>query len=136
MDIFFHDPEDTPLPPDEVHIRQFRVKPYPDGRRISVYLEISPFQKRPSGEVTIFDSLGRDIATATIIETVDPRMEMTMHLRGRAPKGEYIVKVDLFYDDLPDPEDVDGDSDNQIKPKRQWVDHAEANFNIENRSSG
>ena len=42
MDIFFQDPTDIPLPPEEVRIRELTAEPWPDGRRVRVYVELTP----------------------------------------------------------------------------------------------
>jgi hypothetical protein len=128
MDIFFHDPDDVPLPPDEVHIRQFNAQPYPDGRRVRVYLEISPFQKRPSAEISILDAEGREVANVNIIETIDPRMEMTMHLRSVQEHGAFTIRADLFYETLN--EEPNGDPANYQMPERILVAQAEDSFEI------
>jgi len=127
MDIFFHDPTDLPLPPDEVHIRKFEAKPYPDNRRVRVYLEISPFQKRPSGEVSIFDSEENEVASVSIIETVDPRMEMTLHMHGVETQGNFIAKAEIYYTE-PLPEE--NGEENQTLPERNTIDTAEMAFQI------
>lgn len=129
MEIFFHDPDDVPLPPEEVHIRQFSAKPYPDGRRVRVYLEISPFQHRPSAELAIYNPEGAVVASANIIETIDPRLEMTMHLRGHNPSGEYEVTTDLFYEELP--EETSIENEQYVPPERKIVDQAKTTFLIE-----
>jgi hypothetical protein len=128
MDIFFHDPADLPLPPNEVHIRQFAVQPYPDGRRVRVYLEVTPFQKKPSAEITLFNAHGDEIGNVSIIETIDPRMEMTMHLRGLVSDGQIKARADLFYQDLP--EEINGSAADYKMPIRMQVDQAEASFDI------
>ena len=128
MDIFFHDPDDIPLPPGEVHIRQFNAQPYPDGRRVRVYLEISPFQKRPSAEISIFDVEGQEISSVNIIETIDPRMEMTMHLRGSQQKGMFTIRADLFYDNVG--EESNGDPANYQVPERTVIAQVETIFEI------
>ena len=129
MDIFFHDPTDLPLPPDEVHIRDFRAQLYPDGRRVRIYLEISPFQKRPSGEITIISPSGNPVANANIIETVDPKLELTMHLRGTPEPGIYSVQVDLFYE-VGEETESEGKETPFILPERSPADHATATFEI------
>ncbi len=97
MDIFFTDPTDIPLPPDEVRIRQLVASPWPDGHRVSVALHITPFQKPPSGEINIINAVGDELAIINIIETVDPKMEFTMHLRGAEIIGPLQVNAFLFY---------------------------------------
>lgn len=133
MDIFFHDPDDLPLPPNEVRIRTFALQPYPDGRRVRVYLEITPFQKKPSAEVTLFNPTGEPAGSVSIIETIDPRLEMTMHLQGTITPGTYTAQADLFYQELPE-ETADiaenGLSENYQMPEQMMVDHAEAQFEI------
>ena len=134
MDIFFHDPDDIPLPPHEVRIRQFAVQPYPDGIRARVYLEITPFHKKPSAEIALFNAAGEELGTVSIIETIDPRMEMTMHLRGAPPDDSCTAHADLFYEDLPEEPNgqLPGDLTEYKMPARRMVDHAETHFTLPN----
>ena len=129
MDINFTDLSEVPLPPHEVRIRDFRVEPYPDGKRVRVYLELTPFQKRPSGELFITDQLGNQVATANIIETIDPQMELTMHLRTADPQGPFTARVLIFYTDSL--EDITEDDQIVSAPGRQVVDEKETTFSIE-----
>ena len=129
MDIFFTDPTAIPLPPDEVRIKQLRAEPWQDNRRVRVYLEITPFQQRPNSDVFITDDSGKEVANVSIIETISPKMEFTMHLRSRETAGEYQLTAILFYDEkLPDQE-----QSALIPPgerKRLIVDQATTNFSI------
>ena len=97
MDIFFQDPTAIPLPPHEVRIKLLQAEPWPDNRRVRVILEVTPFQKRPNGEVNIYNPLGDEVASVSIIESIVPRMEFNMHLRGDNPPGEYRLSATLFY---------------------------------------
>ncbi|MBL7164083.1 MAG: hypothetical protein ISS57_15915 [Anaerolineales bacterium] len=128
MDIFFTDPSDVPLPPDEVRIRQFKAEPWPDGRRVKIYLEVTPFQKYPSGEVVITDISGQPVATASIIETIAPKMEINMHLRTPEPSGEFSASVVLFY-----LQEFEEEQDGEIiaPPERMIVDEAQTSFEID-----
>ena len=129
MDIFFQDPGDIPLPPDEVRIKKLRAEPWPDNRRVRVYLEVTPFQARPSGEIILLDAKDDEIASISIIETIDPKMEFTLHIRGREPSGEYTLKAAIFYlEELDEPE-VPGES-LPIQPNREIVDQAQVKFVI------
>lgn len=128
MDINFTDLSEVPLPPDEVRLRDFRVDPYPDGKRVRVYLELTPFQKRPSGELFITDLLGTLVATANIIETIDPKMELTMHLRVPDPRGAFTARVLIFYTDSL--EDITEDDQIVAAPERRVVDEREVHFEI------
>jgi hypothetical protein len=130
MDIFFQDPSEVPLPPNEVRIRELRAEPWPDGRRVLVYLEVDPFQKRPSAEVEITNSDGQIVSHASVIESMSRKMEITMHLRQAQIGGEYRLAVNVFYTDpIPMPEE--GETEPPVLPEPRVVDTAEALFVIE-----
>jgi len=115
MDIFFQDPTAIPLPPQEVRIKSLHAEPWPDNRRVRIILEVTPFQKRPNGEVAISNPLGEEVASVSIIESIVPRMEFTMHLRGEVPAGEYRLSATLFY--LPEAES----QENPIEERQRIV---------------
>ena len=129
MDIFFADTDEIPLPPQDVRIRDFRVIPYPDGRRIRLLIELTPFQKYPSGEVTITDSLGNLSASASFIEAITPKFEMTLHLRKPDPNGNYDIALALFY-----PQEIEDDQQGEqtlMRSEKQIVDEKKIPFAIE-----
>jgi hypothetical protein len=128
MDIFFSDPTDIPLPPGEVRIRSLSAKAWPDGRRVRVDLEITPFLKRPNGEIRITDAQGNEVANISIIETMNPKMEFTLHLRGSNHQGPYRVDALIFYN-----EEAEQPADSEAPPeppKQIVVDQAETAFDI------
>jgi hypothetical protein len=135
MDIFFRDSSEIPLPPEDVRILQLRADPWPDGRRVRVLIEITPFQKRPSGELNVIDAQGNEVANLTFIETINPKMELTLHLRFPNPQGRFSVNAKLFYNQT----DLEGESEDlpQIDPKESTfskkiriVDQTETIFEI------
>ena len=135
MDIFFQDPSDIPLPPEEVRIRQFRAEPWPDNRRVRVYLEITTVQKRPNGEIKITDAPGTEVANLSIIETIDPKMDFTVHLRADVIGGQYTASATVYYyeQEPPNPEGENGEPENQPAPlptKIKVVDEAQTTFEI------
>jgi hypothetical protein len=129
MDIHFSDLSEVPLPPDEVRIRDFTVEPYPDGKRLRLMIDLTPFLKPPSSEIFITDQYGELAATANIIEIVDPQLQLTIHLRIPDPQGLFTARVLIFYTQDLD-EVTDGD---QIiaPPTRQVVDQSECTFSID-----
>jgi hypothetical protein len=137
MNIYFHDPEDIPLPPEEVRIRELRADPWPDGRRVRIDLEVTPFQKRPSGEISILDDQGEEMASISIIETGDPKMEFTIHLRSPRPGAEYTVSSKVYYAEAEEEEDEEAANRSGEKPllplptKIRVVDQAQTTFRIE-----
>ena len=128
MDIFFADPSEIPLPPDEVRIRVLQADLWPDGRRVKVFMELDPFQKRPNAVLTIVDPEGHEVASADIIETMTRKIELNLHLRGELKKGNYTLDAVLFYADLPELTDVDQDHD---AIERQVVDQSSQAFSVE-----
>jgi hypothetical protein len=135
MDIFSQDLSDMPVAPHDVRIRQFQVKPWPGGRRVSVYLELSPFQQNPNGEISVTNAYGDEVANLTIIETIDPINEFTIHLRGSDIKGEYTATINIFY---TDPEQNDNASSRAQEGYMQLpstrfmvVDQAQSTFVID-----
>lgn len=135
MDIFFQDPSAVPLPPEEVRIKSFKAEPWPDGRRVRIYLEITPFLKRPNSELVILDEKGREIASLTIIESITSRMELTMHLRAEETAGRYTASAALYYlDDNPESGEISGFDQQGLESatKRKVVDHQEIVFEIAN----
>lgn len=106
MDLNFVDPSEAPVPPEEVRIRTVIAEPFPDQRRIKVHVELTPFQQRPTLAVVMMNENEDEIATTSIIETLDPVLEFVMHVRRRAPAGEYRLRVAAGYDEEQAPVDV------------------------------
>lgn len=109
MDIFFTDPNDTPVPPDKMEIRKLEVQLYEDNRRVKVSFEISPFVKRPNIEIAVANQQGQQVSQFSVVEAIENKMDFTLHLREPNPSGEYKLTMEVFYADLPEPEDMDED---------------------------
>jgi len=101
MEMYTQNPSDLPVPPKDVRIRQFQVKPWRDGHRVSVFLELTPFQQDPSGEISVIDTHGNEVANLTIIETVDTINEFTIHLSHSEFQEKYTALVNIFYPETP-----------------------------------
>ena len=128
MDIFFPDPNDPPLPPEEVRLRSLRAEPWPEGLRVKVFLELTPFQKRPSAEVLLTGPDGAEAARTSILETISRQMEFNLHLRPGSPAGEYMLDVTVYYQKLPSQEQPDAPM-----PEPLIVDRGHFRFNIPTR---
>ncbi len=129
MDIYLQDPSEVPLPPDKVRIRDLTAEPWPDGRRIKIYLEVDPFQRRPNAEIQIKDSEGKVIAQTSVIESMVRKMEINLHLRQEQPEGEYTVLARLFYSD-PIAEPKEGEETPVQLPASTVVDEVQAEFTL------
>ena len=128
MDIFFQDPSEIPLPPVEVRIRSLRAEPWSDQRRVYIYLELDPFQKRPNIEVVINDPEGREEARIDIVETMVRKMEFTMHIRQPNLNSLYNVLATVFYAELTT--EIQGSHQEMELLNRKVVDTAQTTFNL------
>jgi hypothetical protein len=60
------------------------VAAHPDGRRLRVNLRLTPFLERPNVDLEVQDDTGGRLASATIVETTEPDLALTLHLRASA----------------------------------------------------
>jgi len=103
MDMFFPEDHLNRMTPEETHIANLTAVPYPDGYRLRVNIEVTPFQKRPHIEVVLKDADQNEIASTSIIEPMTWKMEFTMHIRGEL-NNPYTLEARLFYPDGPEDE--------------------------------
>lgn len=101
MDFFFAEDGLQRATPAETHITSLLAEPYPDGERVRVNIEMTPFQTRPHIEVTLADAAGDEVATASIVEPMGWKLEFTLHLRG-ASNGPFRLEARLYYPDGPE----------------------------------
>ena len=127
MDIFFSDPSEIPLPREEVRILSLKADLYPEGKRIRIVIELTPFLDKPSGDIVVLDGCGHHLAEASFIEAIVPKFEMTLHLRnGLSVSGGNTVVTTVFYH-----EDIDDEGQDDQEPRlpaKMVVDEAEASF--------
>jgi hypothetical protein len=103
--LFFFDTNEAPQPRDRVKITALTAEPYPDGSRVRMQLDITPFLERPNLEIYARKVNGPIVAEMSVIETMTPHLEFTLHIRGvEHLSGDYILHADLFYDDRAQPQ--------------------------------
>jgi len=100
MEFFFPEDNLQRMTPEETRITSLTAEPYPDGYRLRVNIEITPFQKRPQIEVALNDADGEEVASSSIIEPMNWKIEFTMHIRGEL-RNPYTLQAKLFYPDGP-----------------------------------
>ena len=96
MDFFLPEDNLNRAVPEETHIITLSAEPWPDGYRLRVNIEITPFQKRPYIEVTLTDADGEEIASTNIVEPLSWKLEFTMHIRGDL-NNPYTLNARLYY---------------------------------------
>jgi hypothetical protein len=101
MEFFLNDPEIPRLPPEQTRLLDLRAEPYPDGQRLRVALDLTPFKARPYIELKLTDDRGVEAATASIVEPMAWKLELTLHIRNAiTPGGKYTLLASLSYPDL------------------------------------
>jgi hypothetical protein len=101
MEFFISDPNIVRYPPAEIHLLDIRANSDPDGQRLRVALDLTPFQQRPIIEISLTDSSGNEVASASIIEPVGWKLELTLHIRKTGPtNGKYTLIASLSYPEM------------------------------------
>lgn len=123
MTISFFEPGDVPQPPDNVKIEHLKAVPYADGWRVKIEVNVTPFLQRPNLEIVVLrtgeESKQVQVASLSIVETMHPRMEFTIHIRGvEDANGRYQLRAALYYRDQVPPEATE-QAPMQIKDTRQ-----------------
>ena len=101
MEFFISDPNIVRYPPAETHLLDLRTNSDPDVKRLRVALDLTPFQQSPVIELALTDSTGNEVASASIIEPVSWKLELTLHIRKTdSTNGKYTLSASLSYPDL------------------------------------
>lgn len=129
-DIFFTEAGEAPVPPDEVRIRELDAQPRPDGRRIKVHTELTPFQKRPNIEVLIHNAIGAEVAAVSVVEAIDSKMDFTMHLREPQTGGHYTLSMNVFYADVEAAQGSAPSAGEMLRGAKTLVDQRQVVFDI------
>jgi hypothetical protein len=103
LEFFFpelsEDGANVPVPPAEMRFLELRAEPVVDDSplRVRVYVEVTPFQKRPFIEVVLTGEKGQEIATASVIEPLQRKNVFTMHIRGGQQRGQFLLHARMYY---------------------------------------
>jgi hypothetical protein len=101
MEFFINDPKILRYPPAGTHLLDLIVIPDADGKRVKVNLELTPFLQRPDIELSLVDSDENEVVSASIIEPVDWRLDLNLHIRKTSLSlGRYTLLAGLIYPEL------------------------------------
>lgn len=84
-------------PRHEVRIEELTIQPQADARRMRVSLKLTPFRERPNIELLITDSIEIQVASVSIIEALDHRMSVMVHLRAHPAPGTLTLHASVLY---------------------------------------
>ncbi len=87
MEFFFADQNVERRPPAETRFLDLHAAPDAEGYRVRVTMELTPFEKRPYIEISLTDSAGLEVASASIVEPAAWKLELTLHIRKVDPTG-------------------------------------------------
>jgi hypothetical protein len=101
MEFFPDDPEIQRLLPKETRILDMQAKPYPDGKRMRVTLDLTPFQKKPYIDLRLTDSDGNEAGSTSIVEPITWKLELTLHIKNiSTAAGKYTLIAFLSYPEM------------------------------------
>ncbi len=129
MDIFFHDPNVVLLPPDEMRILSLEAQPYPDGLRVAINVEVTPFQQKPNLEIDLTNESGEAVASVSVVEIIETKLDFTLHIREPDPQGEYTATLKLYYTTIDEGEESEEDKALE-KIETTLIDEAQTTFVI------
>ncbi len=94
---FFDDPLETPKSREDVRLNELGLYVYPDGRRVAVGFDLTPFLEKPCIEVRVVNERGEPAGWLNVIETIETNFSLTMHLRDKEPAQRYEVTAVVYY---------------------------------------
>lgn len=95
-----NDPDVPRLPAPKTRLLDLWAEPSLDGRRLKVGLRLTPFEQRPTVELSLYDSSGDLASSASIVEPMGWKLELTLHVRKKEPAGIYRLNASLLYPEL------------------------------------
>ncbi len=115
---FFDDPHDRPVMREDVRLKDIQIEVAPEGRRVAFDLELTPFIERPSIDLLLENERGEKAGALTIIETMNPRVGVVVHLRDKSPTAVYHLSATVYYASIE-------------RGKRQIVHQMQTSFQID-----
>ena len=102
MGFFQIDPNVERMPPSSTRLIDRRAEPSPDGKRLKVGLDLTPFQEKPYLDLELTGPSGESLATTSIVEPVNWNLELNLHIRKsvRDTQGKYKLTAIISYPDL------------------------------------
>lgn len=94
---FYDDPEKAPKSREDVRLNDLGLYVYPDGRRIAVGFNLTPFIEKPCLEVRVVNAHGEPAGWLNVIETMETNFSITIHLRDKEPTNQYEVTAVVYY---------------------------------------
>jgi hypothetical protein len=101
MEFFSNDLDIQRHPPAETRVLSIRAEQDSERKYLHIALELTPFQQRPYIELSLTNSAGAEVASASIIEPMSWKMDLNLHFRKTvASPGKYKLAASISYPEL------------------------------------
>ncbi|MEM7800491.1 MAG: hypothetical protein AAF633_14950 [Chloroflexota bacterium] len=94
---FFDESDHTPRMREDVRLLRTRLEVAPEGKRVAIDFELTPFIERPTIELRLFDDEQRPAGLLKIIETLDTFNRVVMHLRDSQTTSHYTFNIRVYF---------------------------------------
>lgn len=116
---FFDDNDHSPKMREDVRLLRTRLEVSPEGKRIAVDLELTPFIERPTIDLRLYDDEGKLAGMLKIIETLDTFNRVVMHLRGEQASDHYTFVMQVYFANVD--EDLQRMDVDQWQQRFEWT---------------
>ena len=131
MEPFFTEPHELAMPPDKIRFEHLHLEPHPNGSRLFCRFEVTPFLEKPNFEIELYNPENKLVSSMSIVENLEHRFELTLHLRGEVIPGTHTLKAAIYYTDLSHYEIAEDQSPEEAgPPKQKIVDSIERQLEI------
>jgi hypothetical protein len=87
------------LSPLETRLVEVRPEIREQGKKIRLFVTITPFEQPPNLTVKILDQDGLECSRVTLVNLLSSKVVFTMHLRAEPLPGTYKIISDLHYEE-------------------------------------
>ena len=116
MDPFFTEPDADRQPMELIRFENISVEPYPDRKKVKLLIEVTPFLEKPNIEIGLFNQDGILIASMSLVEIIEYKFELTLHIKNVSLHGENLIQANIYYDDLSQYEIKENNEEETKKP--------------------
>lgn len=102
MEFFFADPNLEYLPPADTRLVEISAELDPNGKRLRFMLNLTSFQQKPQLEISFNNSRGEIVATTSIVEPAETKLDLAMHIRKSLKDADshFTLSATIYYPEI------------------------------------
>lgn len=128
---FYTEQDPNAQPPESIRFESIIITPYIESKRVRIQIEITPFLEKPNLEIELFNSDKIIVASMSLVELLEHKFELTLHIKEDLNPDEYLLQANIYYADLSHYEiKEDQEPKPAGKPAINIVDKLERNFSF------